>query len=939
MEQTTSSNATGSDQSSTAGPPTPQTPTLAGSPPEMDRQPLHKTPVSFAVDISGSTYGPTLEAEKTFIRNVSSLLSPRARFSSKILPWDDKAHPILSLAQVNSLEDRGGTDPGALLSDARHNNALKGSSLWFLMTDGLIPDEARARFAHDIAKHGIHGISCIIVIFGNPTTGPASCDISVGVSVFATVPNCAFLFCDENNGSLRVMQTKGCFDVLLKGQSHPVFDSSSRWDLLPQVFVTDFASILVPTPEPLGSNQVALQDSLVINMDDLFANRLSPDQVARIFSNLDNLDSVRMTSQARNQQGEFRHWLHQQTIRPNDPVSKPRPDRGGRAGSYFTELVDLVSRGQPPPAPLQARLRAAYRDNMRRFVADAQGLIKEAEERSEVIGRVSTTSFSPIDHSPALRSPSHDISHHRSAPLPRSAGYMYESGITPELGRVHRVTVTPQNQIMSVPIEPPGAPRIPHRVPRRDPWKHRGIEEEEPWGSWEANLLDQSLRGLLYTAGLQASRSSFRGTCPLCGATGMTMAWIFRSPLSGPYKSPTPEASTQGFPVPGSRTRLAFPLAMGHFPETSGVLASLPSASTPIPGRPSSSSLPTLVCDPCSVMFARQGPLSFGITAALPMVRFTENRSAVLGILAGAFENRFAEGDLPQVFLSVLMSAAAERSVGTPRFQPTPAPSEMDFDISATMAAAAAAGTFRAAVEWTVRDLLYSVTTLRELTESFSLPSDTPAPVWPLATVLAGSFEELDSLSGNDGPQGLVMPLLRYPLPGFITILKAAPLLSVGIELRRRAAFRRLMYLVCEELGKVAEQVPHSQSVAELFGGLLGRPLSTGPDQKETEWEPSVSVSILSLRAHSLLSAASYDMISRAEEFRYLEDPGCVWAGPALALFLHGLFSQVSRNPWVSALKTFQAMTRMDLIGNALLRPEGVGNGDVRSVLSEMQSR
>ncbi|KAK1988229.1 hypothetical protein LZ30DRAFT_777074 [Colletotrichum cereale] len=859
-----------SGQSSTAGPPDPQAPALAGSKPESDCQPLHTIPVSFAVDISGSTYGQTLESEKTFIRKVSSLLSPRARFASKILPWDDKAHPILSLAQLDSLEDRGGTDPGALLSNAKHNHALKESSLWFLMTDGLIPKEARARFANDIARHGIHGISCIIVIFGNPTTGPASCDTSVGVSVFATVPNCAFLFCDENNAGLRVMQTKGCFDVLLKGQSHPVFDSSSRWDLLPQVLVEDFASILVPKPKRLGSNQVALQDSLVINMDDLFANRLSPDQVARIFSNIDNLDSVRMTSQTRNQQDEFRHWLRQQKIQPNDPVSKPRHDRGGRAGSYFNELVDLISRGQPPPGPLQARLRAAYLENMRHFVADAQGRIVEAEERSDVIGRVSATSFSSIDTSPSLRSPVGVMGRPpvTSAPLPRPSGYR-SAPVQISYAYEDKITVTPSDQIMSGYTEPPGAPRIiPHRGARRLPRIDRTIEKEEPWGSWETDLLDQSLRGLLYTGGLQASRGSFKGTCPVCGATSITMAWVFRSPFSGP------EAGTQGFPLPGSHTRLAFPLAMGHFPETSGVLASLPSASTPTPGRSSSSPLPTLVCDPCSVMFARQGPLSFGITAALPMVGFTENRDTVLGILAGAFENRFARADLSQVFLSVLVSAAAESSVGTPRFQPTPAPSEMDFNITATMAAAAAATTFRSAVKWTVRDILYSETTLRELTEFFSLPSDTPAPVWPLATVLAGSFEELDSSGGDDDEsQGLVAPLLRYPLPGFLSILEAAPMLNVSVDLRRRAAFRRLLYLVCEELAKAAEQVPHSQSVAELFGGLLGRPLSTGPDHEEAEWEPYVSVSVPSLRAHSLLSAASYEMMSRAEEFRYLEDP------------------------------------------------------------------
>ncbi|KAL4724450.1 hypothetical protein ACLX1H_009066 [Fusarium chlamydosporum] len=679
----------GSEQS----PATSHTPTLDGVDPKLDTQLLHSIPLSFAIDISGSTCGKTLESEKTFISTVSSLLSPSARFASKVLPWDNKAYSIRSVAQVDTLESLGGTDPGVLLSDDKHKLALKQSSLWFLMTDGLIPDRTRAKFANDIAKYGIHGISSIIVIFGDPTMGPTSCDISVGVSVFATVPNCAFLFCDVNDNSLRVMETKGCFDFLLKDQPHPVFDSSSRWDLLPQVSVEDLASVRIPKPECLESNQVALQNSLVINMDDLFANRLSHEQVNQIFSNIDNIDSVRMTSQTRNRPDEFRHWLHQQTLRPNDPVSKQRRDLGGRAESYFTELVDLISRGQPPPGPLQARLRAAYIYNMR----------------------------------------------------------------------------------------------------------------------------------------------------------------------------------------------------------------------------------------------------SFGITGALPMVRFAENRSVVLDILTGVFEKRFAEGDMSQVFLSVLLTVAAEAELGTSMFQATPASTDRNFNIEATMAAAAAANTFRAAVEWTVRDLFYSVTAPRELSESFSLSSNTPAPVWPLASVLAGSLEELDSSGGGkNGSQGSMAPLLRYPLPGFLSILKAAPMLNVGVDVRRRAAFRRLLYLICEELARAAEQVPHSQSVADLFGGLLERPLSTSSDEKNTEWEPYVSVSIPSLRAHSLLSDASYDMMSRAEEFRYFEDLTCVWVKPALALFLHGLFSHVSRTPWASAPETFQAVSRMDLIWNALLRPEDVSEEGVRNILSRI---
>lgn len=891
-----------------------------------DRQPFRDAVVSFAIDISGSTYGSTLAAEKAFIRSVSNLLSPRARFSSKILPWDDKAHRILSLAQLNDLEDQGGTDPGALLANSSHKAALRESSLWFLMTDGLIPAEVRSKFARDIAQHGVHGVSCVVVVFGNPSTGPASCDISVGVGVFAIVPNCAFLFCNETNGDLRVMQTKGTFNVLLKGQPHPVFESSSRWDVLPQISIADFAAVSVPAPQRLGANEVALQDSLIINMDDLFANRLSPDQIANIFSDVSNLDSVRMTLQARNQQGDFRHWLQQQTIRPDDPLIIPRSDLEGKAESLFTELIDLVSRGQSPPNPLQSRLRAAYRENMRLFIVAAQRQIRMATERKDVIADVSRSSYSPIHLSPAM-TPSRS---HR----PPISGPQREKPSWDEVS-----SVTPQNQIVHASSRPPGAPRPVRRTgwskespTSTETYQRKAVEER--WGSWETSEIDPSLRNLLYTTGLRSTKGSFKGTCPLCGASDMTMAWLFRAPFSTLSKPPTPGA-TEGFPSPGSRIRLAFPLAMGSFMETSGVLASISTAPTPLLSGPVPQT-PTLVCDPCSAMYTRNGALSFGVTVALPLVRFSGNQEAVCNALNIAFEGRFANCDLPQVFLSVLL-LATEKRAPTPRLPPTPTPSELDFDIPATMAAAAAAGTFRAAVEWTVRDLLHSVVTLRELSESFSLPSDSPAPVWPLVTVLTGSFEELDS-SCFSGEQDMVVPLLRYPLPGFLAILKAASVINVAIETRRRSAFRRLLHLVCEELDKAAEQAPHSQSVAQLFGGLLGRPLTPHPTivEQGSKWELAVSVSIQSLRFTSLLSAASYSMLSRAEEFQYLEDPSATWVGPAIALFLHTLYSVVTASPRMGASETFQAVMSTVPVGNALLRPEELDQDIVSSILSEI---
>jgi hypothetical protein len=81
-------------------------------------------------------------------------------------------------------------DPRAILANDSYRSPLLASSLWILLTDGLIQKDNRAKFALDLAMHGVAGISCVVVIFGDPSVGPGNCDLSVGIGVFAVVPNC-----------------------------------------------------------------------------------------------------------------------------------------------------------------------------------------------------------------------------------------------------------------------------------------------------------------------------------------------------------------------------------------------------------------------------------------------------------------------------------------------------------------------------------------------------------------------------------------------------------------------------------------------------------------------------------------------------------------------------------------------------------------------------
>ncbi|KAK0644680.1 hypothetical protein B0T16DRAFT_418085 [Cercophora newfieldiana] len=782
------------------------------------------------------------------------------------------------------------------------------------MTDGLIEADCRAKFSRALADKGIHGISCVIVIFGDPHLGPSSCDISVGTGVFAVVPNCAFLFCNQTNGNLRVLQTKGCFNSLLKGSPHPVFESKLRWDGLPEVFVADFATVNIPEPRRLHANEVALQGSEVISMDDLFANRLAADQVSRIFENEENLHTIAMTAGTREQQDRFHGWVQEQTIRPDDPSVKPRVDQGSRAGSLFTEVANLVHLGQTVPRRLLFCIRAAYRANMAGFLADVQAEKNRASKRHLSISTAIQYSDQDMNCSPALSPVSS-----RSA-VERGGNY-YSATLSANLyadgAASNPMTPSPALSVPSS-IWPPGAPM------RGNP------PREELWGSWESTIHDSSLFGLLYTQGMRSTTGSFKGTCPVCGAHDITLAWLFRTTGRRPETPGSPGRATEGFPDPGSRIRLAFPLAMGHFAETSGVLVAPQRVSTPIPrGVPAAATtavrVPALVCDPCSVFYARDDAPNFGVVAALPLVRYAENREAVNKALSKAFQYRFADDDLPQVFLSVLLLALQSGADG-PRGPPTPA-SLVDIDL--TMKTAAADNTFRKAVEWAAQDLLQGVPVLRELSAAFSqsVASFSPRPTQKetLGKVLASSFEEAEMTGGlADEAWGRAPPLLLYPLVGFVVMLPAAAMVGVRPTLRHRAAFRRLLYLVCEEMVEKECAEDATQALGELLGEVTATPHPNESPSSPKGLTPLVRVS--SLWTARLISTENYRIMRQAEEFRTLDDDeSYMWVSSGLTLFLRSLFTVRTRYsglPLRSAWELFEEVTAVAPWNALLQRPE-----------------
>lgn len=236
-----------------------------------------------------------------------------------VLPWHSALGPMGSLSTLDSTLDNmvpvGRRIPSAILQ-GEGLGALTNSDLWFLIIDGSIRRKDRLDFLNGITSAGLHGMSCITVIFDTKIE-----DISVGVSMFGLCPNSMVLFYNTDCKEIIILQTKGTFNSLLKGSENPVFVGSPlTWGAVPKFSVADLASVIIPSCTRLRKDQIQLQNSHVISYEDLLANKLRQEDVAAIFSDEENLRSVVLYAKSFLRVDEFQLWLQQQHIEMVDPL-------------------------------------------------------------------------------------------------------------------------------------------------------------------------------------------------------------------------------------------------------------------------------------------------------------------------------------------------------------------------------------------------------------------------------------------------------------------------------------------------------------------------------------------------------------------------------------------------------------------------------------------
>ena len=371
--------------------------------PSTPRASFRNSKISIAVDVSGSTFGEVLDAERQAIRSICTLVPRNLRSTMKILPWSDRAAEPKSFSELNSLVSDGGTDPNVFIQHPHCRLALQESSFWFLMTDGLIESRDVQRFARGLLEYGLHGTACVISIFGDLGQKPSECNITVGLSIFAVSPHTAFLYTDVESGKTFVLQTKGCFSTLLPpSRSNPTLDYSTPWDDLPQTSFESLSRITIPNPQIVGRDEVILSDSSKLDVARLLQNLPEDDHLmAQILDNQDNLKTVALTAKVKGQSDRLQIWLDKidHKIDSSETVNAPLQEEGSQL------MADVVSQLCQSDAstdllPMQKKLQKANADEALRLesiVESKQISNRESKSRRRSSGHARRISSSGFD--------------------------------------------------------------------------------------------------------------------------------------------------------------------------------------------------------------------------------------------------------------------------------------------------------------------------------------------------------------------------------------------------------------------------------------------------------------------------------------------------------------------------------------------------------------
>ncbi|BCS03812.1 uncharacterized protein AKAW2_70690A [Aspergillus luchuensis] len=593
----------------------PRNTTIAASAPNSQDEPeptLGQLPLTSAIDISQSTLGPVLRKEQDAIQEICGDSMPQDLVSrSRALPWCHTAFEPMRIADIENLSSWGQTDPGALLYSPACKLRLQDASIWFLLTDGQIPEPLVQKFAHAISAAGIQGTACVITLFGYPESSPFRCNVSVGMSAFAVAPHCIFLFSDVITGILYVLQAKGNFSTILQADKQFVpFGEGTKWADLVTIRYDDLKRVKVPRPIKMSRDIVILPNGVHFDMNSIYTGLISETDTLHLLSNYAALDGVILAAKTQGHIDKIQMWISnsRRTMNSMDKILlEPREDLDGEAKSVLLTLLAFLGEDGSRPWSLWQAILNSNQSSTAEFIKSE---LRKQHQRNW--DKFKQNVRAAHEHSSRLEMTFEDVSRRLSG-LTRRQSSMSPSDLTPmsspDAGNMQYIGAALSFQ------------------QRISPLAH--LSRPPADGPLDCEYL--------FLPGYRDRRNVAAGCavpqhyqkCPICGTVQTIQCLLLQTPRD--YNG------THHVPQANSCARHRYPMVLGSYPETDIIL-------------------PLSACDACAwiLLEVRELPNGQRVDAALPLVSLAKevNRRQWVRTLDRIYERRFHESIILYVFLS-----------------------------------------------------------------------------------------------------------------------------------------------------------------------------------------------------------------------------------------------------------------------------------------------
>lgn len=335
----------------------------------------------FALDASGSTAGIRFISEHNFADGIHEVSARKDE--DRVTRWGSNCQDPTNWERCFWAPDQGGTQPQYILRNQKSMQEIRDSDIWFLLTDGEVPDYEVHTLAGLGQELGVFDCATVFLITSHTRNAPNEANVSVGITSYANCSNALCLFKDYESNRIYVIASKGSFAALDQAEDHDSWEKLTSFPNEAALVqkITEM-EVHVPTAKTRTSTPAQLNlgeewnaahnnsQPTLVDVDVLLRAGVISDEDRDLLFADEAFDALLLACKSRGKLNELRSFLLAQKV---EQLTVKLEDVSGAAG--FIHLLADTEISSEARVLLQSKLRDAHEENRRAYTA-AQNDVK-----------------------------------------------------------------------------------------------------------------------------------------------------------------------------------------------------------------------------------------------------------------------------------------------------------------------------------------------------------------------------------------------------------------------------------------------------------------------------------------------------------------------------------------------------------------------------------